>query len=611
MKKFISATRKSFFDLYQALLWTFNFVRGGSHRALYVFLFTTTIIQVFLMATPYAIGKIIDGFTHQNYWMWFAVLVGLYFATVITRYIEGMTREYVMGDYWMRVEQKVFARILEYSEIVHKMNREEMNREKVERGIGSVIGAIELVMFDSIYLIVSAIVTLTLFIIGAPTIAAISLIGVSLQLIGILIMNQRMMNDGKEIHDKYYKPIGIHRGSRIDGYMRVRRSGAQKKEAVVNENITNTFIREDRKLWFWFLGANSWRETVSIITLLICIAYTLWKVSEGVLEPGILIPVSVWVGHLNNLVGDFSHSLRRLGRTVPKIVSLRETLEIKETIDYSTSIKQPSLPNGTAPAITIDDLSYHYPDAKPDDLVLRNVSFGIAPGERVAFVGESGCGKSTLLSLLLREDDVTNGSITIAGENLRNIDPIWLRQNTAVIPQDPYVFDGTARMNIEYAAGRELTDTDIQHLRDAAKLDFLFESGRKGFDTVLGERGIKLSGGQRQRILIAAALAQNASLFLIDEATSSLDTETEKQVTEALESLMDQGKTVIMIAHRLSTIKSCNKIIVMRPVTRTPKGDSQIEYIGSSFEDAYENSKIFKGLVEEQFDLDLMRKILN
>lgn len=210
--------------------------------------------------------------------------------------------------------------------------------------------------------------------------------------------------------------------------------------------------------------------------------------------------------------------------------------------------------------VTFKDLAFTYPSRK-EIQVLKNINLSVNKGETIAVVGPSGSGKSTLVGLLLRFYDPESGTILIDGKDAKSYSLTELRNNMAIVPQDVLLFGGTIRENIAYGK----PDASIAEITEAARkanaIEFIDTFPEK-FETVVGERGIKLSGGQRQRIAIARAVLKDPSILILDEATSSLDSESERVVQEALDKLM-VGRTSFVIAHRLSTIRKADKIIVI------------------------------------------------
>jgi ATP-binding cassette subfamily B protein len=208
--------------------------------------------------------------------------------------------------------------------------------------------------------------------------------------------------------------------------------------------------------------------------------------------------------------------------------------------------------------IVFDDVSFGYDHDAP---VLTDLSFTIEPDSKLALVGESGQGKTTITSLLLRLYEVNEGAITIDGQNINDVRQSSLREQIAVVFQEPALFSGTIRENIAYARPGA-SDKEVEAAAKAANAHEFISKFEKGYESEIGERGLKLSGGQKQRIAIARALLKDAPILILDEATSSLDTRSERQVQQALERLM-KGRTTLIIAHRLSTIQSVDRIVTL------------------------------------------------
>lgn len=240
--------------------------------------------------------------------------------------------------------------------------------------------------------------------------------------------------------------------------------------------------------------------------------------------------------------------------------------------------------------VSFKNVAFSYPSRKEVE-VLKDVSFTAGFGQKIAIVGPSGAGKSTISSLLLRFYDITSGEITVDGKNIYDYDLENLRGNMSIVPQDVILFGGSIKENIAYGKPNATDEEIIQAAKQANAFNFVDGFPEK-FETLVGERGVKLSGGQRQRIAIARALLKNPSILILDEATSSLDSESEKLVQEALEVLME-GRTSIIIAHRLSTIRNADKILVLDNGKITEEG-THLELIN------LENG-IYKNLSNLQF----------
>lgn len=263
---------------------------------------------------------------------------------------------------------------------------------------------------------------------------------------------------------------------------------------------------------------------------------------------------SIFVGaSFGGIAELYAQIQKAIGATERVFELLDETPEKINTVNQNDIAKI----NGN---VTFNNVAFSYPSRR-EIKVLKGVSFNADFGQKVAIVGPSGVGKSTIASLLLRFYDIEGGEILIDGKNIYDYELENLRGNMSIVPQDVILFGGTIRENIAYGKPDASEEEIFLAAKQANALEFVNGFPEK-FDTLVGERGIKLSGGQRQRIAIARALLKNPSILILDEATSSLDSESEKLVQEALEILME-GRTSIIIAHRLSTIRNADKILVL------------------------------------------------
>jgi ATP-binding cassette subfamily B protein len=237
---------------------------------------------------------------------------------------------------------------------------------------------------------------------------------------------------------------------------------------------------------------------------------------------------------------------------------LMELLDTRPVL--TTAAPVITLPPRVSGAIRFDDVTFSYP-ARPENVAVGPISFDIRPGERVALVGPSGAGKSTLFGLVLRFYDPNAGRILLDGADLRHCEPQQLRRAVALVPQDPVIFATSVTDNVRFGRPGASIDEVRSACAAAHALEFI-EHLPQGFETDLGERGVKLSGGQRQRIAIARAVLADRPILLLDEATSSLDAESERHVAQALEQLA-RGRTTLVIAHRLATVRNADRIIVL------------------------------------------------
>ena len=306
-----------------------------------------------------------------------------------------------------------------------------------------------------------------------------------------------------------------------------------------------------RALFFGIVGFVAFGGVVAV----------LWQggrlVLDGVLTAGELVAFLLYaitvagaVGSLASLFGSYQEAVGAARRTFELLAS-------------RPTVAEPDTPETLAlPArgeVCFENVAFRYGDALP--MVLHEVSFTLAPGEVLALVGPSGAGKTTIASLLPRFWDVTSGRITLDGHDARDLRLRDLRGAIGIVPQEPALFSGTVRENI--LIGRpDATDDEVRAAAGAAHAAEFIERLPDGYETRVGERGVKLSGGQRQRLAIARVFLKNPAVVVLDEATSSLDTESERLVEEAMEELL-RGRSTIIIAHRLSTVRRADRIMVL------------------------------------------------
>ena len=306
------------------------------------------------------------------------------------------------------------------------------------------------------------------------------------------------------------------------------------------------------KIWALF------SPTVGLMTeigLLFVWAFGIWLVAHDQITVGVLSAFIAYIGRFYTRLD----SMSRIVNITQK--SAAGAKRIFDVLDQVSSVPEPTtpatLPQPVQGAITLQDVGFRYGSRQ----VIRQLNLHIHPGEMIGLVGHSGSGKSTLVNLINRFYDVTEGSIQLDGIDVRRLAVADYRRNIGLVLQEPFLFFGTVAENIAYGKPDATRQEIIAAARAAHAHDFILRLPH-GYDSVVGERGQGLSGGERQRISIARALLINPRLLILDEATSAVDTETEKEIQKALDNLV-QGRTTIAIAHRLSTLRKADRLVVM------------------------------------------------
>lgn len=371
--------------------------------------------------------------------------------------------------------------------------------------------------------------------------------------------------------------------------------GIQNVKVFTNESFESHRYREKtEQVARAGITGGKYQAAISFIVLgfFVSMAAVIWQgatmIARGQMEAGQLFTFVIYSGFIGGNIAGMAGVYARLQKTIGASENLLQLLDEKtEELDAAPLSDMVHLIRG---GITFEGVGFSYP-SRDGVVVLKDVSFAVEPGRQVALVGPSGAGKSTIAALLLRLYEPTEGKIMFDGRESSLFPLTTLRSQMAVVMQDVFLFGGTIRENIAYGK----PDANEAEIIEAAKQAnaWTFTGSFPGkLDTVVGERGVQLSGGQRQRIAIARAVLKNPRILILDEATSSLDSESERQVQEALEKLME-GRTSLVIAHRLSTVRNADHIIVLN--------DGRIVEQGTHSELISNGSGLYRTLTELQF----------
>ncbi len=275
----------------------------------------------------------------------------------------------------------------------------------------------------------------------------------------------------------------------------------------------------------------------------------------GIFTIGTFVLIQTYLIGLGGQLWDFSRIIRDFYQSFADAKELVDMMILPQDIADAPDAKPLKIKSGS---IDFKDVSFNFNQTRK---VLDHFDLSIPGGQKIALIGPSGAGKSTIVRLVLRLYDVSGGEILVDGQDISKVQLATLRDNVALVPQDPILFHRTLLENIRYGR-RSATDEEVKRAAELAHCDEFIKGLPEGYETYVGERGIKLSGGERQRISIARAMLKNAPILILDEATSSLDSHSESLIQDALDNLM-KGKTAIVVAHRLSTIRKMDRIVVI------------------------------------------------
>ena len=343
----------------------------------------------------------------------------------------------------------------------------------------------------------------------------------------------------------------------ISNVLAVKSSGAEATEQKFFTKTVNSWRNSSLDVMRGFLKVSTIYSSINMVIKIGAIAFAVYTAQNDLVSVASVYLIITYTGSVAHELWNMNGIMRNYNRIIGNANDMVEILQTPTTLIDKSSSKL-EVASGK---ISMDKITFTHDEGQGDTL-FHDFSLDIKPGEKIGLVGASGSGKTTLTKLLLRFADIDSGKITIDGQDISEVTQASLRAKIAYVPQEPLLFHRSVRENIAY--GRpDATDTEIEEAaKKAGAYDFIVGL-KDGFDTMVGERGIKLSGGQRQRVAIARAILKDAPILVLDEATSALDSESEALIQKSLETLM-KNRTSIVIAHRLSTIAKLDRIIVLK-----------------------------------------------
>jgi ATP-binding cassette, subfamily B, bacterial len=399
--------------------------------------------------------------------------------------------------------------------------------------------------------------SLALLFATSPRLAALIVLGVPLTLVPILVIGRSVRRLSRSTQDRVadvsaHVDESLHEIRTVQAYgheEHTRRQFDQSTKAACASGVHRVRVK-------------AWLISLVMLIGFCAVGVILWigghDVLAGRLTAGELSAFVFYAAVVATGAGTLSEVWGEIQRGAGATERLMELLDTRPGLVTAAPVI--ALPPRVSGAIRFDDVAFAYP-SRPSSNALGPVSFAVRSGERVALVGPSGAGKSTVFSLILRFYDPQSGRILLDGADIRHCEPRDLRRAIALVPQDPVIFAASVTENVRFGSSGATLERVKEACAAAHAVEFI-ERLPQGYDTDLGERGVKLSGGQRQRLSIARAILADRPVLLLDEATSSLDAESERQVALALERL-ERGRTTLVIAHRLATVRHADRIIVM------------------------------------------------
>ena len=543
-----------------AFLW--HFTREGFLGRYGAMIASVILAQIADTIEPYALKRMVNWITvattepgaAAEVFFWFAIMVALWFASTILFRVYHVIDIYTAPAFRERVQNQMFGYLLGHSPRYFQDTFAGKLGTKIKEAGRASISILELLTFDTVKILAMLIVALVLLAIEEAWLAGllaawmIFYVAISAALARRCVALSRSMSDA----------VSTSSGKLID--------------AIANADSIRSFANWRFERWFlgdylktertrsrrlrWFLSVMRIFQGISVLSMLAIFAYVgITHTIAGAMDMGTfmmiftltnLIGLNVW--NLSNRMLDFFEQTGTLTEAIELVTQPHEIVDAPAARPLAV----------TGGAIRLEGVHFRHPESMP---LFEGLDLAIRPGERIGLVGASGAGKSTLVKLLRRHFEPQAGRILIDGQDIARATWDSVNEAIAEVSQSPTIFHRPIRENIRYGRLDATDDEVIEAAKQAHCHEFVVRRP-KGYDTVVGEQGIKLSGGERQRVAIARALLKNAPILVLDEATSSLDSESEHYIQQALWALM-QGRTVIAIAHRLSTIATLDRIICM------------------------------------------------
>jgi len=595
-------------ESFRVYAWAWReFVTDGSKKWMKRAVGALLVGSLLMLLQPWLVRGVIDGLIAKDANAVLYALAGVVAVMLADRLLMWAFdhwREYSLGINQGSIDNRSSALFFGKSLGQHIRDDGMLTASNVEKGRNRVLDTQSMFIFEGVPTLMRLLLAFVFLLAISPAVGLAMFGLLAVYVAFMLFINTKVLQVCTPL-DAEFRRLNRHRYERWDNIERVKTSGKADEEVDEMTSRFDDLIARDRKFWHWAIRMFALRGTINTMVVAGTMVYGAWCVWNGAWTVGLLYPIYQWVSSIADNLWRISHIEHRLNWTMPSVRSMKIALtQPSDVVDVPDAV---DLPADRTPRIALEAVGHAYGGAMKDAgslHVLRDVGFTIEPGAKVALIGPSGAGKTTVMRLLQRYMDPEKGRVLVDGTDLRNVRLASWTRLIGYIPQQAQVLDGTLRYNLLYGLPKEeaakVTDDELWSIMHKLQIDF----GARlttGLDTIVGRRGIKLSGGQAQRLMIGAAVMKGPRFMIVDEATSSLDSTTEKAVQEGLRQVLLPETSALIIAHRLSTVRHlCGTFVVLRQAEDIPDGENQVEAVAHSFEELYARSPTFRRLADDQ-----------
>lgn len=555
------------------------------------------LVQLLFICGPLTLGMLIDALTRRRSWTHVVGLItlmaGLRAAINLVSYINNKYEiKHLDFDFPQYISLYGIDKIMAFSIGQHHNQNSGIKLGLIGKGEGSIRNLLN----DLLYNLAPSACQLIIIMIFLMTmnhwLALVYVFGISLYTLMSVKLHKKF-SPMLEQEEKLY-----NESSKLGGDM-------VKNVMLVKVNCKTDFVRSEfqakfaeiarlgKKIWLSYCWHAVFRNLCYVATYTAVIALGVLFMYQGKITAGLLTTFVIWVSNISGTLNSLNQVQRRITKSLATIKDYFDNVLTEPAIADRPDAKVLEKLSGQ---IEFRHVDFSYPSRNNTSAETRNVlkglHFTIRPNEKVAFVGHSGAGKSTVIQLLIRAYDPSCGQVLIDGHDLRDLKLSAYLERVGLVEQEVCMFDNTLAYNLQFGVEDKaaISMERMDEIAEACRINEFFHLLEDGYDTLIGEKGVKLSGGQKQRVGIARALIKNPQILILDEATSSLDTENEAMIRESIEKA-SAGRTTIIIAHRLSTIRWVDRIFVM--------DNGEVVSIGSHAE-LFENSPAYQNLMKNQ-----------